>query len=82
MREERFDEPLPDEELKLFTQSLHRFANHDVDIFLNVEVGDPEHPVYVTSGRGRPPIGNALDYRRPFAGRRQVTSKSDINGGE
>ncbi|MEU3607245.1 hypothetical protein AB0E83_17640 [Streptomyces sp. NPDC035033] len=81
MRAERLDEPLSDEELELFTQYLHRFANHDVDIFLNVEVGDPEHPVYVTFGRDHPPIGDVSDYRRPFADRRQVASKSDIDDG-
>ncbi|MFF0479028.1 hypothetical protein [Streptomyces sp. NPDC004284] len=45
MRDELLDERLSDEELGLFTQYLHRFANHDVDIFLNLEVGDPEHPI-------------------------------------
>ncbi|MER7960013.1 hypothetical protein [Streptomyces sp. NPDC096030] len=75
------NERLSDEELALFVQYLHRFANHDVGVFLNLEVGHPEHPVYVAFGRDYPPVGEASDYRRPFADRRQVTSKSDINGG-
>ncbi|MBT2440308.1 hypothetical protein J7E93_09335 [Streptomyces sp. ISL-36] len=81
MDDERLDERLSDEELELFVQYLHRFANHDVDIFLNLEVGDPEHPVYVIFGRDYPPVGEAVDYRRPFADRRQVTSKSGGDGG-
>ncbi|MFE5796430.1 hypothetical protein ACFQ8C_28160 [Streptomyces sp. NPDC056503] len=81
MHNERLDEPLSDEELKLFTQYLHRFANHDVDISLSMEVGHPEHPVYVVFGRDYPPVGDASDYRRLFADRRQVASQSDINDG-
>lgn len=81
MHNERHDERLSDEELELFVQYLHRFANHDVDIFLNLEAGDPEHPVYVMFGRDYPPVGHASDYRRPFTDRREVTSKSDINDG-
>ncbi|MFF9351651.1 hypothetical protein [Streptomyces sp. NPDC014734] len=76
------DERLSDEELELFVQYLHRFANHDVDIFLNLEAGDPEHPVYVTFCRDYPPFGEASDFRRPFADRRQSTSATDINDGE
>ncbi|MFJ3782298.1 hypothetical protein [Streptomyces sp. NPDC090093] len=55
MGEKRLDERLSDEELELFVQYLHRFANHDVDISLNLEVGDPDSPVYVMFGRDYPP---------------------------
>ncbi|MFJ5786868.1 hypothetical protein [Streptomyces hydrogenans] len=58
------DERLSDEELEVFLQYLHRFAAHDVDIFLNLEVGDPENPVYVMFGRDYPPVGDASLYRR------------------
>ncbi|MFF5391180.1 hypothetical protein ACFY5H_22985 [Streptomyces sp. NPDC013012] len=75
------NERLSDEELELFVQYLHRFANHDVDIFLNLEAGDPEHPVYVMFGRDYPPVGEVSDYRRPFSDRRQPTSTADINDG-
>ncbi|MFC8295047.1 hypothetical protein ACFUJ0_18090 [Streptomyces sp. NPDC057242] len=81
MHNERHDERLSDKELELFVQYLHRFANHDVDISVRMEAGDPEHPVYVLFGRDYPPVGDAWEYRRPFADRRQVTSKSDINDG-
>ncbi|MER5963323.1 hypothetical protein [Streptomyces sp. NPDC002057] len=81
MRDEQLGEPLSDEELKLFTQYLHRFANHDVDISVRMEVGYPEHPVYMLFGRDYPPVGDAAGYRRPCVGRRQMTSKSDINDG-
>ena len=81
MRNERLDERLSDEELELFVAYLHRFANHDVDISLRLEVGDPEHPVYVMFGRDCPPVGDASDYRRPFTGRHQVTSTSDLGDG-
>lgn len=81
MHNERHDERLSDEEFELFVQYLHRFANHDVDIFAGVEAGDPEHPVYVFFGRDYPPVGDASDYRRPFADRPQPTSTVDINDG-
>ncbi|MFF7436650.1 hypothetical protein [Streptomyces sp. NPDC008122] len=81
MHDERLDERLSDEELELFVQYLHRFANYDVDISVRMEAGDPEHPVYVLFGRDYPPVGEVSDYRRPFADRRQVTSEPDINGG-
>ncbi|WP_432062240.1 hypothetical protein [Streptomyces sp. S1] len=81
MGEKRLDERLSDEELELFVQYLHRFANHDVDIFLNLEVGDPDSPVYVMFGRDYPPVGDASDYRRPFADRRRAASESDIDDG-
>jgi hypothetical protein len=48
------NERLSDEEFELFVQYLHRFANHDVDIFARVEAGYPEHPVYVFFGRDYP----------------------------
>ncbi|MFI8914425.1 hypothetical protein ACIGW4_22790 [Streptomyces sp. NPDC053513] len=81
MHNERLDEPLSDEELKLFIQYLHRFANHDVDIFLSMEVGYPEHPVYMVLGRDYPPVGDASDYRRPFTDRRQTTSTPGLVDG-
>ncbi|MGW8764061.1 hypothetical protein ACWGN5_16310 [Streptomyces sp. NPDC055815] len=80
MHNERFGERLSDEELELFVQYLHRLAHHDVDICVRMEAGYPEHPVYVSFVRDYPPVGEASDYPRPFAGRRrQVTSESDIN---
>ncbi|MFF8692399.1 hypothetical protein ACF08W_09335 [Streptomyces sp. NPDC015144] len=82
MHNERHDEPLSDEELELFIQYLHRFANHDVDICARVEAGYPKFPVYVVFGRDYPPIGEASDYHRPFAGRRRPTSTTDINDAE
>ncbi|MEV8451049.1 hypothetical protein AB0467_00225 [Streptomyces sp. NPDC052095] len=80
MHEERHDERLSGEELELFVQYLHRFANHEVDVFLDLEVGDPEYPVYVTFLRGEPPGRDASDFRRPFADRRP-SSAADANGG-
>ncbi|WP_329279764.1 hypothetical protein [Streptomyces sp. NBC_00691] len=74
MHDERIDERLSDEELELFVQYLHRFAHHEVDVFLNLEVGHPAYPVYVTFGQDYPPIGEASDCRRPFADRRRPTS--------
>lgn len=81
MHNERLDERLSDGELELFVQYLHRFANHDVDIFVRMEAGDPEHPVYVLFGRDYPPVGDASDYPRPFAGRRRSTSTGGISDG-
>ncbi|MFD7979096.1 hypothetical protein [Streptomyces sp. NPDC059071] len=81
MHNERHDERLSDEELELFVQYLHRYANHDVDICVRLEAGDPEYPVYVLFGRDYPPVGEASDYRRPFADRRQSTSAADIHDG-
>ncbi|MBZ9595677.1 hypothetical protein K7B06_11265 [Streptomyces erythrochromogenes] len=81
MHNERHDERLSDDELKLFIQYMHRYANHDLDIFQLLEVGNPEFPVYVVFGRDYPPIGEASDYRRPFAERRQPTSTTEINDG-
>ncbi|MFF5976804.1 hypothetical protein ACFY7C_35410 [Streptomyces sp. NPDC012769] len=81
MHNDRHDEPLSDDELKLFIQYLHRFANHDVDIFAQIEAGYPEHPVYVLFGRDYPPIGEASDYHRPFTSHRTPTSTADINDG-
>ncbi|MGW4757277.1 hypothetical protein [Streptomyces chartreusis] len=51
MRNERHDERLSDEELELFLQYLHRFANHDLDLFALMQVGNPEHPAYVSFSR-------------------------------
>ncbi|MFF8192271.1 MULTISPECIES: hypothetical protein [Streptomyces] len=65
MRNERHEERLSDEELELFLQYLHRFANHDLDLFALMEVGDPEHPAYVTFSR-KPERGvDASAYHRP-----------------
>ncbi|MFD5933587.1 hypothetical protein [Streptomyces sp. NPDC060333] len=75
------DEKLSDDELELFVQYLHRFAKHDLDIFLNLELGDPEHPVYVTFSRDYPPIGEVSDFRRPVLKRPQATSQSDSSDG-
>ncbi|MFK4595559.1 hypothetical protein [Streptomyces pristinaespiralis] len=81
MHNERHGERLSDEELELFVQYLYRFANHDVDISVRMEAGDPEHPVYVLFGRDYPPVGDPSDYPRPFADRRPSTSTADINDG-
>lgn len=51
MRNERHDEPLSKAELELFLQYLHRFANHDVDQFANMQVGYPQYPVHVSFSR-------------------------------
>lgn len=65
MRNERHDDPLSDTELELFLQYLHRFANNDLDLFALMQVGDPEHPVYVSFSR-KPEAGLAPEaYRRP-----------------
>lgn len=48
---ERLDEPLSDEELELFVQYLHRFANHNVDISVWMEAGDLNTPsTYSSAG--------------------------------
>ncbi|MEU8778172.1 hypothetical protein [Streptomyces sp. NPDC048606] len=60
------DGKLSDGELELFIRYLHRFAKHDVDIFLNLELGDPEYPVYVTFSRDYPPRS---ERSRTFGGR-------------
>jgi hypothetical protein len=65
MRNERHDERLSDEELELFLQCLHRFANHDLDLFALMQVGDPENPAYVSFSR-KPETGvDPSAYRRP-----------------
>ncbi|MGW8330972.1 hypothetical protein ACWGLE_24120 [Streptomyces sp. NPDC055897] len=79
MHEDRLDERLSDEELELFTQYLHRFANYDVDVFLNLVVGSREHPVYVNFCRAPSPLWDVSDYMRPFADRQPPTSNTDIN---
>ncbi|MCX4400651.1 hypothetical protein ACFV8Z_16300 [Streptomyces sp. NPDC059837] len=65
MRNERHDERLSDEELELFLQYLHRFANHDLDLFALMQVGDPENPAYVSFSR-KPETGvDPSAYQRP-----------------
>ncbi|MEU4873438.1 hypothetical protein [Streptomyces sp. NPDC021608] len=65
MRNERHDERLSGEELQLFLQYLHRFANHDLDLFALMQVGDPEDPAYVSFSR-KPEAGvDPSAYRRP-----------------
>ncbi|MFD7875065.1 hypothetical protein ACFV5G_13315 [Streptomyces sp. NPDC059766] len=65
MRNERHDEPLSKAEVELFLQYLHRFANHELDLFALMQVGDPEYPVYVSFAR-TPEEGVAPEaYRRP-----------------
>ncbi|MER6246888.1 hypothetical protein ACFYZI_19005 [Streptomyces griseorubiginosus] len=65
MRNDRHDEPLSEAELELFLQYLHRFAQHEVDQFALMEVGDPEYPVYVTLSRALEPGIHRAAYRRP-----------------
>ncbi|MFE2143991.1 hypothetical protein ACFXA3_20035 [Streptomyces sp. NPDC059456] len=65
MRGERHDEPLSDEELELFFQYLHRYANHDLDQWLNLRVGDEGFPVYVALSRAPLPGADPSSYRRP-----------------
>ncbi|WP_030809628.1 hypothetical protein [Streptomyces sp. NRRL F-2799] len=65
MRNERHNERLSDDELELFLQYLHRFANHDLDLFSLMQVGDPEDPVFVSLSR-KPEAGvDPSAYRRP-----------------
>ncbi|MFE3763212.1 hypothetical protein ACFXPI_15775 [Streptomyces sp. NPDC059104] len=65
MRDERHDEPLSEAELELFFQYLHRYANHDLDQWLNLRVGDADSPVYVTLGRNPAPGSDPSCYSRP-----------------
>ncbi|TVL87382.1 hypothetical protein [Streptomyces sp. SAJ15] len=65
MRNDRHDEPLSSEELELFFQYLHRFAQHDVDLFALLETGDPDHPCYVTLTRDPLPGTDQAAYHRP-----------------
>ncbi|KUJ36304.1 hypothetical protein ACWDR2_33410 [Streptomyces sp. NPDC003631] len=65
MRNDRHDEPLSDEELELFLQYLHRFAKHDVDQFVLMEVGDPDYPCYLDLSRAPAPGADPAVYRRP-----------------
>lgn len=65
MRNERHEERLSDEELELFLQYLHRFANHHLDLFALMEVGDLKHPAYVTFGRTPEHGVDASAYHRP-----------------
>jgi hypothetical protein len=65
VRNDRHDEPLSNEERELFLQYLHRFAQHDVDLFALMEVGNPEYPCYVTLARTPVPGTDSAAYRRP-----------------
>ncbi|AZQ34828.1 hypothetical protein EJ357_16145 [Streptomyces cyaneochromogenes] len=65
MRNERHDERLSDEELELFLQYLHRFANHDLDLFALIQVGDSEYPAYVSISRTPEAGVDPSAYRRP-----------------
>lgn len=65
MRNDRHDEPLSDEELELFLQYLHRFAAHEVDQFVLMEVGDPDYPCYIGLSRAPIPGVDRAAYRRP-----------------
>ncbi|RRR86369.1 hypothetical protein [Streptomyces sp. RP5T] len=65
MRNDRHDEPLSSEEMELFLQYLHRFAQHDVDLYALMEVGQPEHPCFVTVSRTPVPGVDPAAYRRP-----------------
>ncbi|MFE6788077.1 hypothetical protein ACFVFF_38115 [Streptomyces sp. NPDC057680] len=67
MYNERHDERLSGEELELFVQYLHRFANHDVDICLALEAGDADNPVYVMFGRDYPPVSDGGSQQSPAA---------------
>ncbi|KOX01418.1 MULTISPECIES: hypothetical protein [unclassified Streptomyces] len=65
MRNERHGVRLSREEMELFLQYLHRFANHDLDLFALMEVGAPENPAYVTFAR-EPVAGvDPSAYQRP-----------------
>lgn len=52
---------LSDEEFEQFLRYLDRFVDHDLDLFEQWEVGDPDHPAYVLITRD--PLGE-LEYRR------------------
>ncbi|MGW0168826.1 hypothetical protein ACWDWT_27185 [Streptomyces sp. NPDC003343] len=65
MRNDRHDEPLSSEELELFFQYLHRFAQHDIDLFALLEVGDPAYPCYVSLTRDPIPGIYPAAYHRP-----------------
>ncbi|WP_406350214.1 hypothetical protein [Streptomyces sp. NBC_00658] len=65
MRNDRHDEPLSNEELGLFLQYLHRFAQHNIDLFALMEVGDPEYPCYMALTRTSEPRTDPAAYRRP-----------------
>ncbi|MGW5064104.1 hypothetical protein ACWEQ2_43750 [Streptomyces sp. NPDC004096] len=65
MRNERHDEPLSRTELELFLQYLHRFANHDLDLFALMQVGDHDDPVYVSFSRKLESGVDPEAYRRP-----------------
>ncbi|MGW5850400.1 hypothetical protein ACWFQ8_21040 [Streptomyces sp. NPDC055254] len=65
MRNERHDDPLSDDELELFIQYLHRFANHDLDQWQHFQVGYERFPVYVTLSRSPMPETDPSRYPRP-----------------
>ncbi|MFB7977624.1 hypothetical protein [Streptomyces vinaceus] len=65
MRNERHDEPLTDNEMELFLQYLHRYAIHDLDQWLALQVGPEKFPVYVTLSRALEPGVDPSFYRRP-----------------
>jgi hypothetical protein len=65
VRNNRHDEPLSNEEMELFLQYLPRFAQHNVDLFALMEVGNPEYPCYVTLTRTPVPGTDPAAYRRP-----------------
>ncbi|MEU9942322.1 hypothetical protein [Streptomyces lavendulae] len=65
MRNERHDEPLSDAELELFFQYLHRYAIHDLDQWLNLRVGNADHPAYVTLSGTPAPAADPSAYLRP-----------------
>ncbi|MFJ8387697.1 hypothetical protein ACIQ9Q_24855 [Streptomyces sp. NPDC094438] len=65
MRNERHDEPLSPGELELLLQYLHRFCNHDLDLFALMDVGYPDHPAFVTLARAPSPGVDRKAYRRP-----------------
>ncbi|MET8788321.1 MULTISPECIES: hypothetical protein [unclassified Streptomyces] len=65
MGNERHDEPLSRAELELFLQYLHRFANHDLDLFALMQAGDHDDPVYVSFSRKLEAGVDREAYRRP-----------------
>lgn len=65
MRNDRHDEPLSAGELELFLQYLHRFANHDIDLLVLMEVGDPDRPCYMSLSRTPAPGVDPAAHRRP-----------------
>ncbi|WRZ95547.1 hypothetical protein OHB54_45025 [Streptomyces sp. NBC_01007] len=56
---------MSDAQLELFLQYQHRFANHELDLFALIQVGDPEHPACVTFARDPRAGVDTSAYRRP-----------------